>query len=172
MAKNQATHNGICQLCGRLQAVTSSGLAKHGYKVKHSYFYGTCGGSGELPLQLSREVLDRTVAHWQQDAERMVTDAALIEIGSKRITHVVIHYYGTSAWDPNRGDKLLTRDEAAALNKRASDRYDQRWDEAAKARPYGLRREAEMIRKHCADMLALADRTTGTELIARKGVAA
>ena len=52
---NQHTHKGICQACGRMQAVNNkTGLiAEHGYQVHWSQFVGSCSGSNRLPIQFS-----------------------------------------------------------------------------------------------------------------------
>ena len=50
------THKGNCQICGRLQAVTSSRgkIANHGYIVDGMH-KGTCTGSGREPLQREKK---------------------------------------------------------------------------------------------------------------------
>jgi hypothetical protein len=59
MAK--ATHNGTCQVCGRNQAIKNGVLAHHGYTVEYSYFHGTCQGSREKPLQVSKGLAITTI---------------------------------------------------------------------------------------------------------------
>ncbi len=57
------THTGECQICGRVQAVRpgSNLMAKHGYTVDWGCFRGTCWGADHLPLQLSKDLLDKAI---------------------------------------------------------------------------------------------------------------
>ena len=69
-----ATHTGECQWCARRQMLPGGVLAKHGYTVRHrgegGYFTGTCSGSGNLPFEISKDLIDESTA-W---AERCVSD--------------------------------------------------------------------------------------------------
>lgn len=87
---SKATHNGTCQVCGRIQAATSRGLAKHGYTKELGFFSGTCGGSGHQPVEQSTKILDQTVQVLTERADRSA-QAAEGEITS------VLH-----AWDDYR----------------------------------------------------------------------
>lgn len=54
----KATHEGTCQICGRLQALPSGRLSKHGYDVLFHFFRGVCPGAGHKPLELERTLAD------------------------------------------------------------------------------------------------------------------
>lgn len=56
--KNAATHQGTCQLCGRLQMLPKGLLAKHGYDVQWGYFNGVCSGSDHQPYELSKDLIE------------------------------------------------------------------------------------------------------------------
>lgn len=60
------THKGTCQVCGSLQAVNEKTgmIAQHGYTVEHGWFEGRCFGSLELPLNVSKNLIDAALAHW------------------------------------------------------------------------------------------------------------
>ena len=68
---NASTHTGICQACGRRQAVhiNTGMIAKHGYTTEYGFFNGTCGGSDNLPLEL-----DTAVNIWTVSAMRSFAD--------------------------------------------------------------------------------------------------
>ena len=67
-ANNQI--RGICQCCGREQAVVSGGrMSNHGYTVKDGWFQGVCTGNNFAPMQVSRAEADRVVAHVRKDVE-------------------------------------------------------------------------------------------------------
>lgn len=85
-----ATHNGTCQVCGRFHAVRPGRgvIAKHGYTRPHGFFQGTCAGSGELPLEKDRSVLDRVAKQFEAVAAQL--EAKTIE----DITMVQIRYRG------------------------------------------------------------------------------
>lgn len=55
---NKIQKRGICQVCGREQAVNKGVLAKHGYTVEYGFFEGTCPGANKQPLNETREFLD------------------------------------------------------------------------------------------------------------------
>ncbi|QYW02621.1 hypothetical protein CPT_Marzo_079 [Stenotrophomonas phage Marzo] len=55
---NKIQKRGICQVCGREQAVNKGVMAKHGYTVEYGFFEGTCPGAGNKPLNETRELLD------------------------------------------------------------------------------------------------------------------
>ena len=71
MTNKKATHNGTCQVCGRLQAVRPYGLAHHGYTTSFGYFQGTCRGSRENPVETHIDLLTSTVAKVRAAAERL-----------------------------------------------------------------------------------------------------
>ena len=60
---NQATHQGTCQICGRIHKVNNvTGLvATHGYTVDYGYFNGACSGSSKLPLEVSCDALKQDI---------------------------------------------------------------------------------------------------------------
>lgn len=74
MAK--ATHNGECQLCGKIQKLPSGVLSNHGYTVKWNMFEGICPGSRKLPYELSCELIKSQVP---------VIQERLKNLGQKRI---------------------------------------------------------------------------------------
>lgn len=54
-----ATHQGTCQLCGRLQMLPNGGLlAKHGYDVQWGFFNGVCPGADHKPYELSKDLIE------------------------------------------------------------------------------------------------------------------
>jgi len=68
----KATHNGNCQVCGRLQATTCyRGIAKHGYTVQEWGYNGVCRGSDHAPVQTSTALLDETVQALGLEANRL-----------------------------------------------------------------------------------------------------
>lgn len=93
------THKGICQVCGRLQAMRANGglIARHGYKHnKWSYFTGQCAGSNQQPLNYSHAVTDATIESLLKYNKEQLEDAEaytnktklpqMVSIGQKRNT--------------------------------------------------------------------------------------
>lgn len=68
---NQATHQGTCQICGRIHKVNNvTGLiATHGYTVDYGYFNGACNGSDKLPLEVSCDALKQDIVASQAYVE-------------------------------------------------------------------------------------------------------
>jgi len=60
---NQATHQGTCQICGRIHKVDNQygTIAKHGYTKRFGFFSGTCEGSDHLPLEVSSDLLKKDI---------------------------------------------------------------------------------------------------------------
>lgn len=74
----KATHTGICQACGRRHMLPGGKLSIHGYTVDHGYFNGTCIGSGELPYEQSRDLIQKTIA--DAGAHIQATEAKAVEL--------------------------------------------------------------------------------------------
>lgn len=70
---SKATHNGTCQVCGRTHAVNNktTDLAKHGYTVQFNYFRGTCKGSDNSPLEISKVLTLETIKDCLTQAKRL-----------------------------------------------------------------------------------------------------
>lgn len=60
--KYKATHQGHCQVCNRIQKLPNDLMAKHGYAVLGGYFEGTCYGSDHLPLEVSKDMVVKSIA--------------------------------------------------------------------------------------------------------------
>lgn len=100
MAKS-ATHDGHCQVCGRLQRLPSGVLAKHGYTVQGrgygGYFSGTCDGSDHLPYELSCELVKKSIVkanafidHSLEEIAKLLKPATVPETW----VHVTSYSYG------------------------------------------------------------------------------
>lgn len=76
----KSTHRGHCQICERLQAVNPDGttLAKHGYKVEHGFFNGTCPGSDHSPYEISADLLPPIAENMEAIAKRLFAKALSI----------------------------------------------------------------------------------------------
>ncbi len=72
----KATHQGSCQLCGRLQRLPNGKLAKHGYTVEFNFFNGVCPGSHNLPYEQSCDLLPAQRDHAKATAKSMTKFAA------------------------------------------------------------------------------------------------
>lgn len=80
MTKTQL--RGICQCCGRQQAVLASGnMSKHGYTVEQGWFSGVCRGQNHQPLQLDRTQADRTVQTVRHDVARLQQNLLDLQAG-------------------------------------------------------------------------------------------
>jgi hypothetical protein len=105
---NASTHTGICQACGRRQAVhiNTGMIAKHGYTTEYGFFNGTCGGSDNLPLEL-----DTAVNIWTVSAMRSFADkqdaAADVEITTvlAEVGPCFFDNYGRRKRDTKRVDR-------------------------------------------------------------------
>jgi hypothetical protein len=65
------THRGTCQWCNAVQAINGGTVAKHGYTVRWGFFEGVCTGSKDEPLQVSCELVKKSIV-WAQDKKALV----------------------------------------------------------------------------------------------------
>ena len=74
VAKNGATHSGVCQVCGRIQRVNNKTglLAKHGFVVEWEQHHGECDGSGQLPAQVSTDVTVKRIANLREQSANIL----------------------------------------------------------------------------------------------------
>lgn len=75
----KATHNGQCQICGRLQALPGGRLAKHGYTVDYGFFNGICAGTGHLPFEQDISLIEGIIAQVSAQAAALRAEAAARE---------------------------------------------------------------------------------------------
>lgn len=68
---DKSTHLGECQICGSQQCLPNGKLAKHGYNVEYGFFSGVCCGSGYLPFEQEKRILENVVISIRADADRM-----------------------------------------------------------------------------------------------------
>lgn len=140
---------GICQVCGREQAIVGGLMSKHGYTVKGGWFQGICGGQRHKPLNVERTVTDRTVKAVRDEAAELRITAKEMEAGTinPKITK--------RTWNNTKGDYDVTEVPYADAPK-----WDQ--DEARRSAAWNLNRRAEMGESYGDQMEALADSVHGT----------
>jgi hypothetical protein len=157
-----STHTGICQACGRRQAVhiNTGLLAKHGYTTDHGFFNGTCAGSDHLPLELDTALNIAAVASMLKFAADKAAEA------EGEITTVVIEV-GPRLHD-NRGRSFRqTKSVDRAEFEATQPRYES-FDRAVESIRFRLRRTAEIVRAEAAQLDDLRDRVHGQPLQERK----
>jgi hypothetical protein len=72
----KAIHQGECQVCGRMQKLPSDLLSKHGYTTRCGFFEGTCFGSGELPFEKDKKLVDIAIARAEERLRDLKQNAA------------------------------------------------------------------------------------------------
>jgi hypothetical protein len=75
---------GICQCCGREQAVMGGRMSKHGYEVKDGWFNGVCTGQHYEPMEVSREQADRIIREVEAECVELRQRAADLTRGKVR----------------------------------------------------------------------------------------
>lgn len=70
-ARTKATHNGTCQVCGCLQKLPDGVLSIHGYTVKWGFFSGICQGSGHLPFEQDKSLIEGAIKRAQTKADEV-----------------------------------------------------------------------------------------------------
>lgn len=84
MQTSKIQTRGICQCCGREQAVVNGFMSKHGYTVKQGWFSGVCPGRNYVPMQVSREKTDQLIASITEEVAELIATADKYK--SKEIT--------------------------------------------------------------------------------------
>lgn len=64
----KATNKGTCQVCGCLHKLPGDRLSTHGYTVQLGFFSGKCRGSGELPFEQSKDLVEVSIERAQESA--------------------------------------------------------------------------------------------------------
>lgn len=157
-----STHTGICQACGRRQAVhVNTGLiAKHGYTTEYGFFNGTCGGSDALPLELDTKVNLQTVNalyNWAA-AREDEADADIVKVLAE-----VGPYKFDSRHRRYRDTKLIDRAEFEATQPHYAN-----FDKEVERVRFKLRRQAEIARANASELAALREKVHGQPLQPRK----
>lgn len=75
---------GICQCCGREQAVTNGRLAKHGYTVEQGWFQGVCSGANYAPMNKDRSQTDRIIASVRAEVAELQQLVKKLESGKAK----------------------------------------------------------------------------------------
>lgn len=75
---------GICQCCGREQAVVSGCMSKHGYQVKEGWFQGVCSGERFKPMQKSRDQADAIIKSVREECIKLRAAAAELLSGKRK----------------------------------------------------------------------------------------
>lgn len=74
---------GICQCCGRDQAVMASGrMSKHGYTVEAGWFSGVCRGQNHQPMQVNRGEADAICREVAADCDKLEARLAGVKAGT------------------------------------------------------------------------------------------
>lgn len=149
---------GICQCCGREQAVQRGRMAKHGYTVKDGWFEGVCTGHNYLPMQQDRTIADSIVAQVREDAAVLRQRAADLQAGKKHPEQAKSGKFKMER-HPRLGylqqvDELVPFKEAPKHHQ----------DEARREAVWKTTRRAEMGERFAADLQKMADQYHGKDL--------
>ena len=85
----QIQTRGICQCCGREQAIVNGKMAKHGYTVECGWFQGVCAGKKFAPIQVSRTETDAIIASVRQKVAELIAKANSVASGDLKPTTIV-----------------------------------------------------------------------------------
>jgi hypothetical protein len=140
---------GICQCCGREQAVVNGRMAKHGYTVESGWFKGVCAGKHFAPIQVSREQTDTLIASVRKQVLEMIAKADLVASGEIKPTTITRHPHSKKAME------FIPFAEATV--------YEQR--DAIRALEWNYRRTAEMGTSFADMMVQVADKYHGKALV-------
>lgn len=174
----KATHNGTCQVCGRLQKLPAGILSSHGYTVDWGYFSGVCFGAREKPLETSRAVLDEHMQALEAEAKRLDTaePSTIVCVVAKRSGNL----WATKTTREKKCDGRVenTIEAFRALAEPNRDRWInyswythagrdvvvEQYERAVESERAAMRRNAAGMRAHVAHMRALADSVHGRDL--------
>jgi hypothetical protein len=152
----KATHNGTCQVCGKLQALPEGKLSKHGYDVQFHYFRGVCPGAAFLPQEQDREQADKVAHGLMVRSRSCAADAVAVERGEmlprRARSGKMERVMGKSVWE------MVDYADAPAEHQQA----------AVRTLQHALESEAKECARVSAAITARADKITGKQaLVAR-----
>lgn len=93
-----ATHKGTCQVCGKVQRLPNGRLAEHGYTVFGCYNH-VCPGSGQLPLEQDRTILDSVIEKLSRYADQQDKKAEQLKTGALEPEYMLKVRKKGPAWD-------------------------------------------------------------------------
>lgn len=157
MTKSTDTQiRGICQCCGREQAVVNGTMSKHGYTVQHGWFSGVCTGQHYAPMQISRDHADATVAAVREECVKLRQHIADLKVGKATPLTAKsgnkIKEAGVASW--NWKDETVPFAEAQPHYQR----------EAVQTAIWNAERRVQIGESFANDLEALADRYHGKDL--------
>lgn len=144
---------GICQCCGREQAVVRGRMSKHGYTVEQGWFSGVCTGQHYAPMQHDRKEADSIAAIVSSQAAALRAAAAALTVATVPADRMV---------DTNR-----SRREGAkwvAIQIAFGDMSEYSKEEYVRSEQWRLTRRAELGESFAADLLRMADEYHGKAL--------
>lgn len=106
---------GICQLCGREQAIKDGRMAHHGYTVKNGWFEGACQGYQFPPMQKSIVQTEIMLKQLRIDIAKLRKEVVALDDG-KVHPKFVNPSIGVNR-EPVEWDKANTWDKEAAVRK-------------------------------------------------------
>jgi hypothetical protein len=104
--RNEATHNGTCQVCGRQQAFFAGSVAKHGYDVRHGFFNGVCVGAEKAPAEHSVDLTRSIIIQLTDEAAALNERADSIEAGEVIKAYSELKYVGRNVPDADRSGHI------------------------------------------------------------------
>lgn len=139
-SNRRATHNGTCQVCGSVQAVSAidGTLAKHGYTTRWGFFSGTCSGSGWRPFEVATDRIAYSIELATQK-RALLLDAA--REATTQTDGVWVHFYKPATWTDRISGYVwaLIAHDAIEVTTHTSGDYS--WEVAQVANPYTNRKD-------------------------------
>lgn len=149
---------GICQCCGRQQAVVSGSMSKHGYEVKEGWFQGVCSGEHFAPMQKSRAQADTIVREVREECVVLRKKADLVRAGGLKPREAksgrrvkVEKARGGYPWE----EEMVPFEQAPSWHQK----------EAIESMAWRLQRRAEIGESFASGLEKLADEYYGKELL-------
>ncbi len=129
LSENTKDHQirGICQICGREQAVRPNGtIAHHGYTIRDGWFDGTCPGQQHKPLQVDKSETERQIKLITAELPEIEKRIQKIQAGKLRPAHIpsgrsirrnpiLIKWEDADEFQRDLGLKLMLRNETQRL---------------------------------------------------------
>lgn len=158
MKADDIQRRGICQCCGRQQAVLATGLmSKHGYKVEEGWFDGICPGQRFAPMEISRAQADATIKAVRAECKSLRKRHADLKAGKVKPLMAK-----TGNKKPVEGKHRWEWPDETVPFAQAPEYYQ---EEAVQSAAWQALRRAEMGESFAADLERLADQYHGKPLV-------
>lgn len=167
----KATHDGTCQACGNVQAMSlgnQTTLAHHGYTRQDGWFSGSCQGTYAPPMEHDSAVTSRIVKECEERVAEIDEwlDKDILQLGSVGVK------YTTSQWAADQTKQCWSEADHAAIDADIEANWIEPWPRALRAQRARLKMQRDQLADLAVYLIELRHQRQGKPLYSREQLAA